>query len=155
MAKPLDTGFKFKHIEFHTLDGKKVKSKEKHFHDVKLDDIVAIEVHLKYSTHRLDVSNLPSTFVEFVHFRSGGVTTRFFENGSFESVPINTWTIGWTDGTTEYLTEYDFKTGELLRSYTTPRDEVSSPTHFHPQSKTRRNPNRPDNPGGNRGQGNN
>ena len=152
MPKPVDNDLKFKHLEFHTLDGKKVKSKERHFHDVELSKIVAMEVHLKYETHRLDVSSLPSTFVEFVHFRSGGLKTRFIPGGGQESVQINTWTIGWTDGDTEYLTEYDFKTGELLRSYTQTRDDTVNPTHFHPQSRTRKAPKKPLTPKG-QGQG--
>ncbi len=139
MAKPLDTDLKFKHLEYHTLDGKKNKSKEIHFHDVVLDDIIEIQANLKYETHILSRANLPVSFVEFIHFRSGGVTTRIVPGtGTRESVQIATWTIGWTDGTSEYLTEYEFKTGVILRSYVQERDSDTFPTHFHPQSKTKK-----------------
>ncbi len=137
MRDPIDSHLRYKYIKFITLDGKEYKSTDHHFFDVPLNKIVSIEVNLKYEKHFLSVANLPSTFVEFVHFRSGGIETKITENGESVSKQIDTWTIGWTDGEKEYLTEYDFKTSNILRSYVIERNNLLHPTHFHPQSVTK------------------
>ena len=73
--------------------------------------------------------------MEFTHHRSKGIDFIVSEESKL-SVPMefNSWSIGWTDGETEFLAEIDFKTGDLIRNYSQPITK-SLPSHFHPQSK--------------------
>lgn len=134
MRTALDTGNRHAHLLFYLEDGNVYSSRDIHFHDINLYNIVKIQAKFKYFTHTLKKVDLPESFKEFVHYRSGGVT--FVNNGQeiLDKRPINTWSLGWTDGNTEFIQEYQFKTGELLREHKVPRDQAARPSHFHPES---------------------
>lgn len=122
------------YLNFIMKDGGVISTKDKHFHDVPLSEIEGIEAKFKYFTHKLLKKDLPPSFKEFVHYRSGGVTVIFVTKDIYDRRPIHTWTMGWTDGTTEYLREFEFKSGDCLKEFTCPRDIEKFPSHFHPQS---------------------
>jgi len=132
--KPTDKKNRNAELMFFFDDGTSLSSKEVHFHDVPLNTIVKIQARFKYFNYVIEKESLPATFKEFVHFRSSGIT--FVDNGTeiLDKRPINTWSLGWTDGRVEYMKEYEFKTGEMLREYESPRNPVDSPSHFHPES---------------------
>ena len=134
MERNVDSKNKYAHLIFHLKDGSQVSSRETHFHDIPLDNIQKIEAKFKYYTHILDKDELPKEFKEFIHFRSGGVTFAFNGTDVYDKRPILTWSLGWTDGKTEYIQEYKFKNGEVLREYTVPRD-TKCLSHFHPDSR--------------------
>lgn len=136
MASYTDEKNKHNHILFHLSNGVVVSSREKHFHCVNLNEIVAIDLVLKYATHRLDKRTLPNTFKEFVQFRSKGNELVLNETYNIvESREINTWSLGWTDYTREYIDEFDIKTGQHKRRYETDRNYITNPSHFHPMSR--------------------
>ena len=123
---------------FHLDSGITLSSRDINFQDVELSKVKKIEMFFKYNAYALDKTLLPSSFLEFVHFRSGGQQYVVWGNGSDgEMRQIMTWTLGWTDGTNEYLDEFEFKTGKHLRRYVTPRNSKVNPSHFHKQSRSR------------------
>lgn len=135
MSKSLDSGNRHTYLLFHLQSGLVISSKDSHFHNVPLNLISKIELRTKYYVYSLDKQDLPASFKEFVHFRSAGNTVVQTQEGVHEVLPILTWSLGWTDGFTEYLQEYDFKSGKHLRSYELPRDINSNKSHFHPDSE--------------------
>ena len=118
------------YVLYHLDSGLVLSSKDVHFHEVPLDKVEKIDLVLKYYTRRLDKSTLGADFKEFIHFRSVTHTKRLFENKP-ESISFQSWTLGWTDHTNEYLDEYLVKTGDHLNRTVIPRDFTKNPSHFH------------------------
>ena len=120
-------------------DGQRVTSRQCNWNDVPLAAVEEIELHLKQQVVALRRCDLPSHFQEFVCFRTGGVTVQVAKHPrdgmQTVHVPFDSWTVGWTDGATEYLDEFNIKTGQHVRRYTAPRDFTASPTHWHKDSQ--------------------
>jgi hypothetical protein len=133
LSKPTDAGSKHVYLEFYLEDNSVLSSRDINFHDIALNSITKIVLHTKYATHTLDKAQLPAEFKEFIHFRSAGVLM-LLEDEEWIPHRIYTWTIGWTDGQTEYLQEYKYKGGELVRTYEVPRDLVYQRSHYHPDN---------------------
>jgi len=133
LSNATDDIYRNRHINFHLQDGRIISSRETNFHQMNLSKIIMLELFIRGKTYRIRRIDLPDTFIEFVHFRSKGI--RFIVNDSNLTVPAeyNSWSIGWTDGTKEYLFEIDFQTGNIIQDYDQPvcKDRV---THFHPES---------------------
>lgn len=139
MMKAFDSSNRNSYLLFHLTNGLILSSRDINFQDVELEKIKKIEARFKYNKYELVKDLLPSSFLEFVHFRSYGYYYDIFKNSTEgENRPIHTWTLGWTDGTNEYLDEFDFKTGNHMRRYVIPRDSKTNPSHFHKQSKSRK-----------------
>src|SRR5438128_270341 len=127
-------------MTFHLADGRTLHSRQVNWRNVPLADVVEVQFHLKGQEWGLRREDCPSTLLEFIVFRTAGMTRRTLAHPLeahpvVELVPFNSWTFGWTDGLTEYLDEFDWKSGLRLRRYTLPRDYVRHPTHFHPASR--------------------
>jgi hypothetical protein len=93
-----------------------------------------LELVIRNKRYRIRKEDCPSTFVEFVHFRSKGI--RWIMDMSLKiHLPeeYNSWTIGWSDGEMEHLVEIDFPTGDMVQRYDR-KSTQSLPTHFHPES---------------------
>lgn len=122
-----------RYVIFHYPDGKKISSRDANFHQINLALIIMLELCIKGKSYRIRKTDLPSTFVEFIHFRSKGI--KFIVNNENLTVPdeYNSWSIGWTDGAREYLCEVDFQTGNLIQNYDQPVSKARR-THFHPES---------------------
>jgi hypothetical protein len=108
------------------------------FSQLNIDNIVKIEVFLKYHTYVLNSALLPATFLEFIHFRSTGRRNRRLQNGEIESVPLNTWTVGWRDvNGIEHLDEFDFKSGKHISRKDIISNSETRKSHFHPVALAR------------------
>lgn len=119
-------------------DGQRLTSRQCNWNDVPLREVIEVELHLKQEVVGLRRRDLPAQFLEFVVFRTGGVTVQVArhpqEGCQTVHVPFHSWTLGWTDGLTEFLDEFNIKTGQHLRRYAAPRNYQLSPTHWHKDS---------------------
>ena len=130
-----DNIYRRRELVFYLNDGCVISSKDANFSTIPLNKISMLELIVRDRAYRIRKSDLPPSFVEFVHFRTTGFDYKVDERSTlYETVPMNSWSIGWSDGRTEHLIEVDFQTGFVLRDYTQPVAK-SSPSHFHPQSK--------------------
>lgn len=129
-----DEIYRNRSLNFHFSDGTSVSSRDANWHQVNLSKVEMLELTIRSKTYRIRKSDLPESFVEFVHFRSRG--NRFVISNNNLSVPeeYNSWSIGWTDGATEFMCEVDFQTGDIIENYDRPLSKERH-THFHPQSK--------------------
>lgn len=136
---PHDRDNPWQWMTFVLADGRALLSRQVNWRNVPLAAVLEVRFHLKGHEYTLRRADCPATFREFVVFRTGGMTIRFLVDPDGtqrrEIVPFNSWTLGWTDGATEYLREFDWKTGRPLRAYTLARDYGEHPTHFHPSSE--------------------
>lgn len=139
---PLDRDVPRQWMDFHLADGRACTSRQINWRNVPLGELVAVQFNLKGEQWRLSRADLPSTFREFVVFRTGGSDRRVFQDPRaaepgpvVEIIPYNSWTLGWTDWGVERLDEFSWKTGAHLRRYELPRDYAHHPDHFHPQSR--------------------
>lgn len=130
-----DNVYIHREIRFYLSDGQILSSKDLNWHQVVLSLVVMLELEIRKKIYRIRKSDLPSTFIEFIQFRTKGF--RFaIDKDTGISVPeeFNSWSIGWSDGAKEYLAEIDFQTGDFIRKYELPIS-IDRASHFHPQSK--------------------
>jgi hypothetical protein len=129
MDRHLDNEYKDRWEEFYLSDGTVEDSRRKNWRDVAWDKVVKIEAHLNGKTHVVNNSGL--SFLAFMNFRWGGKEATYDKSGKYTGHrDIKIWVIGWTDGTTCFQKNIDFRTGELI-------DECESPIlyfayHLHP-----------------------
>jgi len=128
-----DNIYRNRGLRFTLDDGTVVLSTETNWHQVPARRVVGIELFIRQYKYRIAKCDLPDTFIEFIHFRSKGTKWVFSEARSM-ILPeeMNSWTIGWSDGTTEHLAEFDFQTGQPIRVYDEPISMKR--TRRHPES---------------------
>ena len=131
-----DNIYLHRELKFYMDDGSILSSKELNWHQIALKKVKMLELSIKGKSYRIRQEDLPSSFIEFVHFRSKGIDFKS-DGKSILTLPEehNSWSIGWSDGENEHIAEIDFQTGNLNRNYVRPATK-SLPTHFHPQSTT-------------------
>lgn len=125
-------------MTFHCADGRVLTSRQVNWRNVPLHELVEVRFHLKGEEWGLRRGDCGPTFLEFVVFRTGGSDLRVVQEPTgprVELVPHQSWNLGWTDGVTEYLDAFDWKSGRSLGRTTLPRDYRAHPTHFHPASR--------------------
>ena len=125
-------------MSFHQADGRVLTSRQINWRNVPLAELVEVQFHIKGETWGLRRIDLPSSFLEFVVFRTGGSDLRVVQEPTgprVEIIPFNSWSLGWTDGLTEYLDTFCWKSGRALGRFVGPRDPARFPSHFHPQSR--------------------
>lgn len=121
-----------RHLSFHLIDGRILSSRDLNWHHVLARSVMMLELNIRNRIYRVRRQDLPSSFVEFIHFRTKGTKFNGRVDGEvLEPEQYNSWTIGWTDGQTEYLCEIDFQTGAMVRNYEQP---LSVKSHLHPDS---------------------
>ena len=136
LSKATDNIYLNRYVLFHLMDGTIITSEQINWQSVNVHRIKMLELVIRNKRYRIVKAELPSGFVEFIHFRTKGMT--FILNtktGMSEPQELNSWSIGWSDGVNEYLMEIDLSTGDMIGSYTLPIErgrEVES--HYHPQS---------------------
>jgi len=107
-------------LNFYMEDGRVISSRDANWHKVELKKVQMLELLIRGKTYRIRKSDLPSSFVEFIHFRSKGIDFKIDKDSKL-SLPQ------------EHNTEVDFITGDIIRNYARPVTK-GLPTHFHPQS---------------------
>ena len=122
---PLDSCYRGRWQEYYTADGRKYDSREIYWRLVPWQHVVEIRTYIRdkvYLTHCKHAN-----FRFFVVYRWGGWT---WEAGQEEPKKINEWAVGWSDGEKCFMTDIDFKTGEIVRQYVVLVEEVQH--HIHP-----------------------
>ena len=129
--KHLDKEYKNRYTEFYLKSGIVLSSRDIYWRDVNWEEVVAIKVHIRHKTYRIDKTN-KTKFEFFMNFRSTGQISKYNENTKkWDSTPIRTWTVGFCDGEHCFLSEIDFITGELVREYIQPVSKLMK--HVHPR----------------------
>ena len=133
-SKATDEEYFNRFILFHLTDGRVISSREINFHGIELKKIKMMELNIRGRSYRIRKEDLPDSFIEFIHHRTKGTTFAISQESGL-SLPeeFNSWSIGWTDGKTEFLAEIDFQTGLMIRKYEQPLTDKSI-SHLHPQS---------------------
>jgi len=125
-------------MDYVYADGRVLTSRQLNWRNVDLRILVEVRFHIKGAIWGLRRSDCPSTCVELVVFRTAGSDFRIVTDPNhsqrFEVIPHMSWCLGWTDGQTEYLDRYCWKSGRHLERFTLPRDYSRFPDHFHPMS---------------------
>jgi len=135
ISSATDNIYRDRYLLFYMEDGYTVSSREHNWHAVQLDKVKMLELVIRRLNWRIRKTDLPDSFVEFVHFRTKGIQWISMDgNVTVEPEEFNSWSIGWSDGKIEHLAEVDFQTGKLIRNYQRPCTN-KLPSHFHPQSK--------------------
>lgn len=124
---------------YHYADGRVLTSRQINWRNVDLPALVEVQFHIKGEEWGLRRIDCPSSFREFVAFRTAGSDLHFVRERDgtqrLETIPHQSWTLGFTDGETEYLDSFCWKSGRHLERYTLPRDYARYPDHFHPMSR--------------------
>ena len=116
----LDSQYRNRYQLYHLADGTAVDSRLRNWRQVDWEKVVKIETYMKDKKHVVDCSD--PRFEFFIVFRWGGR-----EAGKV----IDIWTQGWSDGAMCYLTDIDFKSGRLLKTYQEPLSLFMG--HVHPR----------------------
>jgi len=122
----LDNIYRDRWQEYHLADGTIKDSRRINWRLVDWDRVVQVVTVIrdkKYVTH----CKHPD-FRFFMCFRWGGINC---DNG--QAKKIREWAVGWSNGENCFMSDLDFQTGELLRQYVIPVDEVKN--HIHPRVK--------------------
>jgi hypothetical protein len=111
--------------QLYTLaDGRVFDSRRINWRLVDWDQLVSVTTCIrdkKYLTH----CKQPD-FKYFVVYRWGG-----HEYVDGKPKKIRQWAVGWSNGERCMMTDIDFKTGEIVRQYVVPVEEVKH--HIHPK----------------------
>lgn len=127
----LDSEYRRRWQEYHLSDGRVFDSRVKNWREVKWEKMEKIVTNIEGNEYSIDNKN-KKNFKCFMCFRWGGQEAVFKETGEYEKhIPINIWTVGWTDGEKHYLTDIDFYTGKIIKKYTAPFKEFKN--HIHPR----------------------
>jgi len=126
MTKKLHTDdiYRQRWQEYHLADGRVEDSRRINWRLVEWDRVVQIVTNIrdrKYLTH----CRHPD-FKFFLAFRWAG--HRWVDGAKRQ---IREWAVGWSNGERCWLTDIDFKTGEIVRQYVVPVSEVER--HIHPR----------------------
>ncbi len=112
-------------------------SRDVHWRDVETETLVRIECYWKRGSFVLDQDDLPLDFVEFVSYRSSGTTRIMLSDGSYATVPLDSITFGYTNGVQEFVTEFHYFQGVILKNdlvHVLVSDPTINLTHFHPRT---------------------
>jgi len=136
LSTATDNIYHNRYVLYHLDEGNIISSRDYNWQSMILPRVKMLELVIRQKRYRIDKADLPSGFVEFIHFRSKGMTWKLnTETGLHTPEEFNSWTIGWSDGANEHLVEIDFSTGDILRRYDNPIVKgKETPTHYHPQS---------------------
>lgn len=132
--KALDSEYRNRYELYYLSDGSVKDSRVINWRDVEWEKVVKITVNMAGHKYTITDKN-KSGFKGFMNFRWGGEAAIIRNGRIIGRVPINIWTIGWTDGRTCYLEDIDFRTCRLIKHYTMPLKALKS--HIHPRLKIR------------------
>jgi hypothetical protein len=128
----LDSEYRDRWEEFYLADGTIKDSRQINWREVAWDQVIRITAHLKGNIYEVD--NLGPGFRAFMNFRWAGMVAQYDKSRKYIGhKKINSWVIGWTDGTTCFQKNIDFKTGQLIEDCESPIQKFAG--HVHPAVK--------------------
>jgi len=120
----LDSEYRDRYQEYIMADGREFDSRIVNWRSLQWEKVIAIKTFVKdkiYITHCKH-----NNFKFFVVYRCGG--QKIVGN---RPKKIKEWSVGWSDGENAFMTDIDFKTGEILRQSIVPVKSIVS--HIHPR----------------------
>lgn len=125
-----DDEYRARWFDWHLADGSTIDSRHANWRHIHWEKLVKIVMHIREHVWELTCENNPR-FRYFLSFRKE-INGPVFRNGVFTGRnKEQRWVMGWSDGETAHLRDFDFKTGELLREYTLPMSRI--PGQIHPR----------------------
>lgn len=116
-----------KRFQFYYLTtGEVADSRRTNWRQVDWEKVISIETCIRGNKFIISCNDKP-TFKFFLNFRWAGQES--IAPNKYREIRI--WTVGWSDGDTCYLTDYDFKMGNQVKEYTMKLSELKS--HIHPR----------------------
>jgi len=128
----LDSEYRRRWEEYHTLDGKVFDSRKVNWREINWERVIKLVASIEGHKHELKVAGKPS-FRFFMRFRWGGQEAQYRRSEYIGHKTINIWTIGWSDGVNCFLKDIDFYTGRPLKEYKAPITQLKQ--HIHPRVK--------------------
>jgi len=129
----LDSEYHLRWIEFHMSDGTVLDSRHINWRHVKWEQVVKLVVSIRDHRHSLDRMHCIG-FKCFLNFRKQSHLNKPARDGGYGGAQIvKTWCIGWTDGKWAYITDVSFHTGNIVREYRKPLDNVLG--FIHPRCR--------------------
>jgi hypothetical protein len=128
----LDSEYRRRWQEYYLSNGTVKDSRQINWRNVEWEKVVRIDTFINGKKHSVTCQD--HRFKYFMCFRWGGVKP-VYENGAYKSHGnIAIWTVGWTDGTTCFLKDIDFFTGDHIKDYISPLSNFKG--HIHPRVAT-------------------
>ena len=126
MEKTLHTDncYRDRFQQYYLYNGDVADSRQKNWRHVEWEKVIAVKTVVKDKTYLTHCKHPDFKF--FIVYRWGG-----HEWKGSEKVAIKQWAVGWSNGERCFMTDIDFKTGEIVRQYVVPVDQVKS--HIHPR----------------------
>jgi hypothetical protein len=124
----LDSQYRKRWQEFHLASGTVEDSRQIYWRHVDWSQVVQVITHIDGKTYATHCKQPDFKF--FVVYRWGG-----HEWIKGKKKPIREWAVGWSNGEKCFMTDIDFKTGQINRQYVVPVEAVKG--HIHPKVRGR------------------
>ena len=124
-----DAQFRDRWLDYYLSDGRQYSSREIYWRLIEWEKVVKIRVNLRGLKY--DIESGPDT-LGFMNFRWAGSEAKHDSEGKpVGRRPIHTWVVGTIEPNGVHLSEFDFKTGQLIKRSIEPIEKYSS--HIHPR----------------------
>ncbi len=124
-----DNIYRNRYHEFHLASGSIISSRDVYWRFVEWDQVIKIVTYLHKKKYETKITS--PNFKFFVIYRWGGHVMI----APKKAKKIKEWAVGWSDGIDCFMTDFCFQTGELLRQYVVPVEQVKN--HIHPKVRGR------------------
>lgn len=120
----LDSQYRNRWQEYHLASGKVEDSRQVYWRHVDWSQVVQVTTRIDGKTYITHCKHPDFKF--FVVYRWGG--HEWIQN---KKKPIKEWAVGWSNGVNCFMTDIDFKTGQIKNQYVVPVGQVAN--HLHPK----------------------
>jgi len=121
----LDNIYRNRWQEYYLADGRKYDSRETYWRYIEWEKVVQIITYIRNKRYVTHCRN--PNFRFFVIYRWAG---QEWVNGDLRK--IKQWAVGWSDGRRSFMTDFDFKSGRVVRQYVVDNKEIEG--HIHPRA---------------------
>jgi len=130
MTLHLDNMYRDRWELYHLSSGSVMDSRQINWREVEWEKVEKITFHLRKNEYVIDQQEKPN-FKGFMRFR-WVVKEPVYKDKKYIGRKIShIWTMGWMNGATAFLQDYDFKTGDFIKNYSIPLSEIKK--HIHPR----------------------
>src|SRR6056297_719670 len=122
----LDNIYRKRYQEYVLSTGEIADSRKINWRHVEWEKVISIRTYLRGNMFEVSCFHKPD-FKFFMNFRWAG--REALGNKKYKELKI--WTVGYSDGSICYLTDYDFKMGNFIKEYKMSLRELKG--HIHPR----------------------
>lgn len=120
----LDSEYRDRYQEYYLSDGSVFSSRLVNWRQIEWEKVIAIKTFVRNKTFFTHCKHPDFRF--FVVYRWGGDE---WKDG--QKVKIKQWAVGWSNGENCFMTDIDFKSGEIVRQYVVKVEDIKA--HIHPR----------------------